>query len=324
MKSGQRAFIHALADDFGLDGESVDPEPHRHVVLFKTPKFVSAPMKTLAQATRLRRVQQNITIPEKVANSTAEPTRADEAHPPINGYLLSRPRFALTIEEVSTHVSKLPTNIKFTIYFLNQRDAIALHAHHPSLITAPKELEKSILRLRPFVEGALIKKHNIAETLLLCSFDPLSFTTTTTATSSSDPVILYEQDPSSAPSLTTSNTSTNALGGGWSQVAAKSSTSTGVSTPKRAPQAKGIAAVGERPVYTVLGSKLAEYKKKKALEEEMKSKSAEVENWEDEVDEEEDDGVEEDIKAGQGQDGEGDGGVAGQVEDESAEVEGAE
>lgn len=322
MRSGQRAFIHALADDFGLDSESVDPEPHRHVVLFKTPKFVSAPMKTLAQAARIRRVQHNITVPEKVASSTAETTRADEAHPPINGYLLAKPRFALTIEEVSTHLSKLPTSIKFTIQFLTQRDVIALYASHPSLLTAPKELENNILRLRPLMEGELVKKHNIGETLLLCSFDPTSLTTTTTST---DPIILYEQDPSTASSTSTTGTATGALGGGWSQVAAKSSTSTGTSTPRRAPQAKGITAVGERPVYTVLGSKLAEYKKKKAQEEAMKRKSAEVENWEDEVDEENGGEGEEERKVEQGQDGEELGGDGhGQAEEESAQVTVAE
>lgn len=31
MQATQRAFIHALAEDFGLDSESQDPEPHRHV-----------------------------------------------------------------------------------------------------------------------------------------------------------------------------------------------------------------------------------------------------------------------------------------------------
>jgi len=53
MQSNQRAFIHALAEDYGLDSESQDPEPHRHVSIFKTPRFVSAPMKTLAQCVKI-------------------------------------------------------------------------------------------------------------------------------------------------------------------------------------------------------------------------------------------------------------------------------
>jgi len=53
MQANQRAFIHALAEDYGLDSESQDPEPHRHVSIFKTPRFVSAPMKTLAQCVRI-------------------------------------------------------------------------------------------------------------------------------------------------------------------------------------------------------------------------------------------------------------------------------
>merc|ERR1711939_596869 len=54
MQPHQRAFIHALAEDFGLDSESQDPEPHRHVCIFKTPRFVSSPMKTLSQCVKIR------------------------------------------------------------------------------------------------------------------------------------------------------------------------------------------------------------------------------------------------------------------------------
>ena len=54
MQANQRAFIHALAEDYGLDSESQDPEPHRHVCIFKTPRFVSAPMKTLSQCVAIK------------------------------------------------------------------------------------------------------------------------------------------------------------------------------------------------------------------------------------------------------------------------------
>ncbi|KAI4146868.1 MAG: hypothetical protein LQ340_005778, partial [Diploschistes diacapsis] len=53
MQKQHRAFLHNLAQDFGLDSESLDPEPHRHVCIFKTPRFVAAPMKTLAECMRI-------------------------------------------------------------------------------------------------------------------------------------------------------------------------------------------------------------------------------------------------------------------------------
>ena len=289
MKPNQRAFIHALAEDFGLDSESVDPEPHRHVVLFKTPKFVSAPMKTLVQAARIRRVQQNgpSTSLSDRADTSESPRRADEAHPPFNGYLLSKPRFALTIDEISTHLSKLPTDLKFETRFLTQRDAIAFF---PSTLvssppTPPKQTEQSLLRLHPTLDSELIKHHHLGEHIILCSLDATSIASLPPST---DPIILYEQDPSSAPSSTAGSISV----GGWSQVAASKSLAPGSRTP---PQYTGPAAIGKRPVYTVLGSKLAEHRKKKKEEEEEARLAAaaatQIDSWEDEVleDEKQDD-----------------------------------
>lgn len=53
MPATKRAFLHALAEDYGLDSQSSDPEPHRHICVFKTPRFVSAPNKTLAQCVQI-------------------------------------------------------------------------------------------------------------------------------------------------------------------------------------------------------------------------------------------------------------------------------
>jgi hypothetical protein len=65
---------------------------------------------------------------------------------------------------------------------------------------------------------------------------------------------------------------------GWSQVAAKKA------APVPVPQLK---AVGQKPVYTVLGSKLAEAKRKKLEKEEVTKRQAKMEDvvddWEQEV-----------------------------------------
>ncbi len=61
----------------------MDPEPHRHVCVFKTPRFVSAPRKTLAQCARLVR--------NTPAPATA-PRPADQ-NQAYNAFLLKEPRF---------------------------------------------------------------------------------------------------------------------------------------------------------------------------------------------------------------------------------------
>ena len=49
MKSSQRAFLHSLAEDYGFQSESQDPEPYRSVVLFKGSNNGTAPKKTIAE-----------------------------------------------------------------------------------------------------------------------------------------------------------------------------------------------------------------------------------------------------------------------------------
>ena len=82
MPSSQRAFLHSLAEDFGFDSESMDPEPHRHVSIFKTPRFVSAPMKTLSQCVKIQSAVQPPT-------ASAPTTKIIQ---PYNALLLDRKR----------------------------------------------------------------------------------------------------------------------------------------------------------------------------------------------------------------------------------------
>ncbi|SZE99651.1 unnamed protein product [Blumeria hordei] len=106
MASSRRAFLHSLAQDFGLHSESQDAEPHRHVTIFKTARFVSAPIKTLSQC-----------IPLKVSGKLIAKTSATTLTPPLsktepwNAYLLLSPKFDLTIDELQTALK--PTCVKF-------------------------------------------------------------------------------------------------------------------------------------------------------------------------------------------------------------------
>lgn len=128
MPKHQRKFIHYLAEDFGFDTESMDPEPHRHVAVFKTPKFVMAPMKTLAECARTRQIQRPVPVAAPAA-ATLRPKPSNTTGDPYNAFLILNPRFALTIEEVSMVIKNvLPqTNfpLEFEIVFLPS-EAVAL------------------------------------------------------------------------------------------------------------------------------------------------------------------------------------------------------
>ncbi|KAF1824334.1 uncharacterized protein K489DRAFT_303353, partial [Dissoconium aciculare CBS 342.82] len=163
MQASQRAFIHALADDFGFDSESVDPEPHRHVLVWKTPRFVSAPNKTLADALRLRQQSlrsANVSDTETGPSASKphlQPTKPTE---PFNSFVIKNPRFALTLDEVRTEVlhvlsSTGPHPFTFDIEFLPSEEVV-LKANTRTL-SAP-ELERLLQNLRAPLTRAIASR----------------------------------------------------------------------------------------------------------------------------------------------------------------------
>ena len=238
MLPHQRAFLHSLAEDFGLDSESMDPEPHRHVAIFKTPRFVMAPMKTLAECVRIRATAEAASTTVAEAQKKLRTTNE-----PFNGYLLSNPRFGLTLEELRAEFgiafASVPS-LDFDISFLPSEE-IVIKARPVSLSTS---VEPNLKALKSSLSSTITSKH-LATSLQLCSLD------------SSLNILRRELDDAAANS-------------GWSQVAAKAA------APRSAPR---TVAVGEKSVYTVLGSKLKDAKKKK----EGKKKEVVVEDWEEEV-----------------------------------------
>jgi transcriptional repressor NF-X1 len=125
MTATQRSFIHHLAEDFGLDSESMDPEPHRHVAIFKTPRFVRSPPKTLKESARIRNAQR-LASGKAVASSEApaNQVRANEVGEPFNSYVIVRPRFGLTIEEVRTELATFALPVQFDVEFLPNEEVI--------------------------------------------------------------------------------------------------------------------------------------------------------------------------------------------------------
>ena len=256
MPSTQRAFLRSLSEDFGLDSESMDPEPHRHVAVFKTPRFVMAPMKTLAECLRIR-----------VAAEAAKPIVTKDnrksissSNTPFNGFLLAHPRFGLTVDELrSDFASSLESTpgLTFDISFLpNEEIVLKAKPATPSTNISTSSVEASVRALKSSLAGTTASKH-LAVSIQLCTLD------------ASLNILRRELDDSMA-------------SGGWSKVAAKAA------APRQAPRQIGV---GEKSVYTVLGSRLKDAKRKKEEEMSKAKVKAEqepvVEDWEEEVRKEE-------------------------------------
>lgn len=128
MKPTERAFIHHLADDFGFDSESMDPEPHRHVLIFKSPRFVSAPTKIISECVRLRAAQNAAAGKAAITDSdAANKSRANEVGDPFNSYIINRPRFGLVVEEIRAEMMKViphTSPVQFDIEFIPSEEVI--------------------------------------------------------------------------------------------------------------------------------------------------------------------------------------------------------
>ncbi|KAL2050339.1 hypothetical protein ABVK25_009447 [Lepraria finkii] len=277
MPAHQRAFIHALSEDFGLDSESMDPEPHRHVAIFKTPRFVMAPMKTLAECVRIR------TAAEASRATVAGTQKKLQANNEIyNGFLLTNPRFGLTLEELrADFASSLDSTpgLTYEISFLPSEEiVIKARPASSSTVISSSAIEASLKTLKPSLTASASSK-SLAASIQLCASD------------TSLNILRRELDDP-------------ANNGGWSQVAAKAA------APRTLPRQTGV---GQKSVYTVLGSKLRDAKKRRDEEKKARENEVVVDDWEEEMKREEEqeekakaeapsevkalDGIEEDAKA---------------------------
>ncbi|QSZ30308.1 hypothetical protein DSL72_004830 [Monilinia vaccinii-corymbosi] len=232
MQPHQRAFLHSLAEDYGLDSESQDPEPHRHVSIFKTPRFVSAPLKTLAQCIKVKPVAVTEVAPSsKGLVATAQP---------FNAFLLSKPRFGLTIDEIHTDLSPEFANagLDFDVSFLPSGEVV-LRGKPPE--NWHTKVEKALNSMQNGIRKK-VKTLELASTVILCSVD------------SSLNVIRREDDH---------------LGGGWSQVAKGAN---GSKAPVRSD-------IGVKSSFAVLGNRTLAKKKAKQAQDAVDDWEKEVEAW---------------------------------------------
>lgn len=234
MQRKQRAFLHSLAEDFGFDSESMDPEPHRHVAIFKTPRFVVAPMKSLAECVRIRQVQRNIApTPTAAPTLSSRPKANVTTADPYNAFLINNPRFALTIEDVR---SVLKTVLPKTSF--------------------PLELEISFLpteevALKPPIAARINLPDRDVQTMLETIKTPLAQELTSQKIGS---LQLARLDAS----LNILRTESDGIGAGWSQVAAKGG------APARPPP--GAVPLGGKGGFAVLSLSSRNKKKKAPVE----------------------------------------------------------
>ncbi|KAI4140328.1 MAG: hypothetical protein L6R39_005847 [Caloplaca ligustica] len=251
MPLSQRAFLHSLAEDFGLDSESMDPEPHRHVAVFKTPRFVMAPMKTLAECVRIRLNAEAV-----AASVIEEQRRLRSNNEAYNGFLLTQPRFGLTIDELRSELSpqfQSTSGLTFDISFLPSEEIVVkAKPATPATNIQASSIEAALKAMKSGVVG-IVATRRLAATCQLCALDA---------------------------SLNVLRRGLEHENGtdGWSRVAAKAA------APRSAAPQTGV---GEKSIYTVLGSKLKEAKRKKEETERAKTEEPLADDWEDEVRKEE-------------------------------------
>lgn len=245
MSSHQRAFLHALAEDFGFDSESMDPEPHRHISIFKTPRFVTAPTKTLAECVRIRHSQRAATA---VTVEAQQKRASNIVGNPYNAFLITSARFGLTIEELRAAIRPALTvkpDLKLDISFLPSEE-IVLKTSTTAPLPTERELEVSLLSLKPTLANTL--SAGSLGSIQLCRVDSY--------------LNIQRRESDSA-----SN-------GGWSQVAAKAAAP--MQVPRQTP-------VGAESSFAVLSSnasgsgKVTLGKKKKPV---LKKKAIVIDDWE--------------------------------------------
>lgn len=172
MPNNQRQFLHVLADDYGLESRSEDIEPHRYVLVFKGPRFVSAPSKTLAQCIKIRATQAAEAAAAAAASAPPSPPLGPVLDP-LNAMLLTSPRFGLTVEEVTSSLAKdlsQQPSITFKTAFLPSDEVLIRATVQYSSFMSPAGVEKALISLQTSV-AQTVRKSEIAGHVFLCHVD---------------------------------------------------------------------------------------------------------------------------------------------------------
>lgn len=170
MPSSQRQFLHLLAEDYGLESVSEDFEPFRYVVVFKGPRFVSAPNKTLAQCVKIRATQ----AAEAAAASKPPSPPPLPVSEPFNAILLTLPRFGLTIDDVKDALKAdfaTQPSLHYTVDFLPSDEVLLRTSAHYSAFLTPPAMEQALTVLRPRIAETIQREPQLAGGVVLCHVD---------------------------------------------------------------------------------------------------------------------------------------------------------
>lgn len=174
MPNHQRQFLHVLAEDYGLESKSEDIEPYRYVVVWKGSKFVSAPTKTLAQCVKIRETQAAEAAAAEAANSRAPTPPPAIITEPFNAFLLTSPRFGLTLEDVESalkaDLASQSSAFNFTTTFLPSDEILIRASAHYSSFLTPTAVEQALQTLKPRLDSTM-KRLDVAGNILLCHVD---------------------------------------------------------------------------------------------------------------------------------------------------------
>lgn len=165
----QREFLHLLAEDFGLEHESQDTEPHRHVIIRKGVRFVSAPNKTIAQCLKIKEQQATETA-AAAREITHNPFPRDD---PFNALVLISPRFGLIIEDLRTALKdSLATqpSFCFNIDFLPTEEVLIRATPQYAATLSLQVIERTLCELKSKI-AETVKRDDLAGNVLLCHVD---------------------------------------------------------------------------------------------------------------------------------------------------------
>ncbi|KAJ6783122.1 hypothetical protein PWT90_07157 [Aphanocladium album] len=170
MPSHQRRFLHVLAEDYGLESRSEDNEPFRYVLVYKGPRFVSAPSKTIAQCVKIRATQEAATA--ALAAAAVRPPVPNETEP-LNAFLLTSPRFGLTTDEVgvalAADLSQQPS-LHFKIEYLPSDEVLMRATVQYSSFMSAAGIETALRALKKAVADR-VRSQEIAGNVFLCHVD---------------------------------------------------------------------------------------------------------------------------------------------------------
>ncbi|KAI5848721.1 hypothetical protein DFP73DRAFT_340476 [Morchella snyderi] len=162
MKSSQRAFLHSLATDFGLESESQDPEPYRSVVLTRGSSFIAAPRKTIAEFLVSKPSAMPTAMPASLLQQLKKPQKQA-----FNALLLKGIRVGLLASELEKELEYVlkDSQLRFSLTWSGDEEVLLL-PKTSSLGTEQIELE--LTELSPKLKR-LIAQRGTADSAELCT-----------------------------------------------------------------------------------------------------------------------------------------------------------